>query len=205
MDWEKIGKKLENFWFYYKWYVIGGVFLLLTLLIGIHSCNGRVRPDLYLLYVRDETPNAAQTAELETWFSALAEDIDEDGVKTAKALSISRSNMWNGDDSSAMVVQVNTGDAVLYMITETTYNTLHANGVLQDLSAFDSPHIDGDRYLLTASGVMETIPGFAEEQATFYLCMRKVKGTSAEGDAHYEAQQKQAKAVLEKIIQKEKK
>ncbi len=205
MNWEMIRKKIENFWFYYKWYVVGGIFLILTLLVGIRSCGNRVQPDLYLLYMRDETPNAAQTAELETWFAGLAEDRDGDGAKTAKVLSVSRSNMWNGDDSSAMVVQVNTGDAVLYMVTETTYNILHENEVLQDLSAFESPYVDGDRYRLSDSGVLAAVPGFAEEEATFYLCMRKVDGTAAEGDAHYEAQQKQGRAVLQKIIEKEKK
>ena len=205
MDWVTVSKKLENFWYYYKWYVIGGVFLLLTLLVGIRSCGQSARMDLYLLYVRDETPNAAQTAELEAWIAALAEDLDQDGAKTAKVLPVARTNMWNGDDASAMVVQVNTGEAVLYILSETAYNTLHTNEVLQDLSAYESPYIEGDCYKLTESGVLQSIPGFAEEEATFYLCIRKVDGTAAEGDAHYEAQQKQAKAVLEKIIQKEKK
>lgn len=205
MDRSTVSKKLENFWYYYKWYVVGGVFLLLTLLIGIRSCNQRVQTDLYLLYVCDETPNAAQTAELEEWFAALAEDRDADGAKTAKVLPIARTNMWNGDDASAMVVQVNTGEAVLYLLSETAYDTMHTNEVLQDLSAYESPYVNGDRYDLTASGILQSIPGFAEEEATFYLCIRKVAGTSAEGDAHYEAQQAQAKAVLEQIIQKEKK
>ena len=93
MDWEVIGKKLDNFWFYYKWYVIGGIFLLFTLAVGIHNCNKRVDPDLYVLYVCDETPNAAQTAELESWYGTMASDVDEDGEKTAKILPIARSNM----------------------------------------------------------------------------------------------------------------
>lgn len=205
MDWEVIGKKLENFWFYYKWYVIGGIFLVLTLLVGIHSCNKRVDPDLYVLYVCDETPNAAKTAELEAWYAAMTSDRDEDGEKTAKVLPIARSNMWNGDDAAAMVVQVNSGDAVLYMVSETTYNTLHTNEVLQDLSSFESPYIEGDRYKLTESGVLQEIPGFIEDDATFYLCLRKVDGTAAEGDVHYEGQQKLAKSVLQSIINKEKK
>jgi hypothetical protein len=205
MDWETIGKKAENFWYYYKWYVLGGVFLVLTLLIGIHSCKAKPNPDLHLLYIRDETPNAAQTAELEEWMSSMVDDINEDGEKTARILAFSRSNMWNGDDSAALVVQVNSGDAVLYMMSEIAYNTLHENGVLQDLSAFDSPYIQGDRYLLSDAGVLQEMPGFIEEDAKFYLCMRKVEGTSAEGDAHYEAQQALAKTVIQRMIKKEKK
>ena len=117
MDQVALRKKLENFWYYYKWHTLGGLFLIATALVAIHSCRMRVNPDLYLLYMRDETPIASQTAELETWLGAMVEDINEDGEKTVRVMSYSRSNMWNGDDSAAMVVQVNAGDAVLYLVS----------------------------------------------------------------------------------------
>ncbi len=205
MDQVALRKKLENFWYYYKWHTLGGLFLLVTALVAVHSCRMRVNPDLYLLYMRDETPIASQTAELEAWLGAMVEDINEDGEKTARVMSYSRSNMWNGDDSAAMVVQVNAGDAVLYLVSETTYNTLHQNGVLQDLSAMgDSPYLEGDRYKITDSGVLKELKNFEGDIDHLYLCMRKVAGTSFEKDSRYLAQEKQAQKVLKTIISKEK-
>ncbi len=205
MDQVALRKKLENFWYYYKWHTLGGLFLLVTALVAVHSCRMRVNPDLYLLYMRDETPIASQTAELEGWLSAMVEDINEDGEKTARVMSYSRSNMWNGDDSAAMVVQVNAGDAVLYLVSETTYNTLHQNGVLQDLSAMgDSPYLEGDRYKITDSGVLKELEYFESDTDRLYLCMRKVAGTSFEKEPRYLAQQEQGQRVLKQIINKEK-
>ena len=51
-------EKLDNFWYYYKWYVVGGAVLLITLLLGVHSCTQKVDPDLYVLFAVDTSPNA---------------------------------------------------------------------------------------------------------------------------------------------------
>lgn len=206
MDWLELRKKAENFWYYYKWYVVGGIFLLLTVLVGITTCKPVKNIDFYLLYLRDDTPNAAQVAEMEEWLSPMVPDLNQDGVKAAKIMGVSRSNMWSGDDSAAMVVQINSGDAVLYMVSDVAYETLHANNVLQDLSSLsESEFLEGDRYRVSESGILAELEGFEQEEAKFNLCIRRIKGTSFEGDPKYEAQEKAAFDVLKKIIEKEKK
>ena len=206
MDWLELRKKAENFWYYYKWYVVGGIFLLFTILAGITTCKPVKNMDFYMLYLRDDTPNAAQVAQMEEWLSPMVPDLNNDGVKAAKIMGISRSNMWNGDDSAAMVVQINSGDAVFYMVSDTAYETLHANDVLQDLSSVgESEFLEGDRYRISASGILGELEGFDGEEGTFNLCIRRVKGTSFEGDPENEAQEKAAFDVLKKIIEKEKK
>ncbi len=206
MDWLELRKKAENFWYYYKWYVVGGIFLLCTILAGITTCKPVKKIDLYMLYLRDDTPNAAQVAQMEEWLSPMVPDLNDDGVKAAKIMPVSRSNMWNGDDSAAMVVQINSGDAVLYMVSNGAYETLHANGVLQDLSSLgESEFLEGDRYRISASGILAELEGFEGEEGTFNLCIRRIKGTSFEGKPQYEAQEKAAIEVLKKIMEKEKK
>ena len=206
MDWLEFRKKADNFWYYYKWYVVGGVFLLFTILAGITTCKPAKNADLHLLYLRDETPNAMQVAEMEEWFTAMTPDTNQDGEKVANITAVSRSNMWSGDDSAAMVVQVNSGDAVLYMVSDAAYETLRANNVLQDISAVgESAFLEGDRYRISASGVLDELEGFEIEEGTFNLCLRRIKGTSFEGKAQYEMQEKAAIAVLKEIIKKEKK
>ena len=206
MDWLEVRKKAENFWYYYKWYVVGGIFLLFTILAGITTCKPVKNVDFYMLYLRDDTPNAAQVAEMEEWLSSMAPDLNEDGAKVAKVMGISRSNMWSGDDSAAMVVQINSGDAILYMVSDAAYETLHTNGVLQDLSSLgESEFLDEDRYRISASGILDEMEGFETEEAEFNLCVRRIKGTSFEGKPQYVAQEKAAFDVLKKMMDKEKK
>ena len=205
MDWLEIRKKAENFWYYYKWYVIGGIFLLGTVLAGITTCKPVKNIDLHMLYLRDDTPNAAQVAEMEEWLSPMSPDLNKDGVKAVKIMGVSRSNMWSGDDSAAMVVQINSGDAILYLVSDTAYETLHANGVLQDLSSVgESEFLEEDRYRISDAGILNEMEGFAAEEGRFNLCIRRVKGTSFEGKPQYTEQEKAAFEVLKKIIEKEK-
>jgi hypothetical protein len=199
---EQLRAKLENFWYYYKWYVLGGVLLLLTLIVGVRSCSLKTKPDLYVLFAVDKSPNALLVAETEQWLGSMVEDTNGDGEATAKLLSVSTVDQWNGYNSAAMMVQVNSGQAVLYILTDKTYATLHENGVLQQLSG-ESPYLEGDRYCLTASGVLEEVPAFTKEEQNYYLCIRKVDGTTVGKKTEYKTQERLAKGVLQQLIEKE--
>lgn len=213
MDWLKIRSKFENFWYYYKWHTIGAIFILLTILVGTYSCSQKEDPDFQLLYVRDDTPLAEQADALQVWLNGMIEDTNGDGETVAKVISVARSNMWNGDDSQAMVVNVATGDALLYLVSEQTYNLLHEQEtpVLQDLSFLgESPYLEGDRYNLRASGVLdemnyEEIYPFKmeKEKEPLYLCLRCVKGTALEGSEKHLKQEELSIELLKKIISAE--
>ena len=36
----------ENYWYYYKWHTIAGIFVLVVLIITITECAKTVKPDL---------------------------------------------------------------------------------------------------------------------------------------------------------------
>lgn len=202
MNKEQLRAKIENLWYYYKWYILGGVFLLLTLIVGIGSCRLRTNPDLYVLFAVDKSPNSLLVAEIEQWLGDMTQDENGDGETTAKLLATAITDQWNGYNSAAMMVQVNSSQAVLYILTDETYNVMHENGVLQELSG-ESPYLEGDRYCLTASGVLSEVPAFASEKQNYYLCIRKVAGTAVEGKEECETQERLAKAILQRLIEKE--
>lgn len=204
MDKQKVQEKLENFWYYYKWYVIGGLVLVIMLIVGIRSCTLKTNPDLYVLFAVDRSPNSLLVRETEDWLGSLTEDVNGDGEATAQLLTTTTTDQWNGYNSAAMLVQVNSGKAILYILTDDTYATLHENGVLQDLTAMvgESPYLEGDRYCITASGNLDHLGGFAEEQP-YYLCVRKVEGTTFEGEERYETQLRLAENVLKYMVENE--
>lgn len=203
MDKKDLRIKFENFWYYYKWYVVGGVLLVLCLLVGIRSCNRRINPDLQVLFAADKSANSQLVAEMETWLSGMTEDVNGDGETIARVLTTVTLDQWSGNNTAALVVQATTGDAILYILTDETYAVLHENGLLQPLTG-ESPYLDGDRYLLRESGALKSVPAFeGEEIKDYYLCIRKVEGSNLEGSARHIQQEKLAKSVLKQLIEKE--
>ena len=196
-------EKLENFWYYYKWYVIGGALVLMALIVGIHSCSVKPNPDHYVLYAVDHSPNALLVEETEEWLGTLTRDVNGDGKTSARLMATTTTDQWNGYNTAAMLVQANSGKAVLYIMTEATYKIMSENGMLQPLEG-ESPYLQGDRYDLMASGVLEAVPGFAEETQNYYLGIRKVEGTTFEGKEHYIQQEELAKEMLASLIKLEK-
>lgn len=200
---EQVRSKFENFWYYYKWYVVCGAVLLMSLIVGIHSCTQRVDPDLHVLFAVDRSPNSYLIAETESWLGGMTEDINGDGETTAQIVSTATTDQWNGNNTAAMVVQANAGDAILYILTDSTYAIMHENGVLQELSG-DSPYIDGDRYLLSKSGALDTVEAYSAEEQDYYLCIRKIAGTAYEEDQDHLTQERLAKELLKQLIALEK-
>ncbi len=199
MDKEKLQTKFANFWYYYKWYVVCGAVLLASLIVGVHSCANRINPDLHVLFAVERSANSYLIKETEEWLGSLTEDVNGDGETTARVIATATMDQWKGSNTAAMVVQANAGDAILYILTDGTYAILHENGVLQSLSG-ESPYLEGDRYNLTASGALKEMPTYEGEEENYYLCIRKVEGTTYAEDEAYLTQERLAKELLKKLI-----
>ncbi len=207
MNQQDFYKKLENFWYYYKWYVIGGLFLLCAIGIAIGSCAAKEKVDFYALCAGERMPTALQSQQLEEWLSEKVSEpnIAKEEQKQVSLITVETTDQWNGTGSSAMLVQVNSGKMVLYILSKSTYKILHENEVLQDLSfAGESPYLEKDRYLLSASGALDQLDSFEGNAEEYYLCLRKVEGTSFEKSASNKMQEKMAKDLIKRLIAEEK-
>ncbi len=197
-------KKIENLWFYHKWKFIAGVFVLAILFVGMRSCLQKPNPDLYVLFAHDKSVNALQTRELDEWFETQLKKVDETADEVT-VISTANTDQWTGYNSAAMLTQINNGEGILYLLTDDTYQLLHDNGILQDLTPYigESDYLDGDRYHISASEIMDT-PGFRQDENQYYLCLRKMEGTAFEGVEKYEAQFSLAKKLLKNLKNMEK-
>ncbi len=193
----KVTGKIVNIWFYYKWHLLGALLLLAALLVGIRSCFQRAEPDMFVLYAHDKSVNAHQTRALEEWFEEQVIAVDPQASGEVTVISTTNTDQWTGYSSTAMVTQVTSGEGVLYVITEDIYQLLHENGVLQDLTPYigESKYLDGDRYYISASGIMDK-ELLKQQDADYYLCLRKVEGTTFEGVDRYEKQLELAKKIM---------
>ena len=77
-------KKLDNFWYHYKWTVIIIAFILATVLVcSLQFCT-RTEPDVYILYAGPHKFGQTDSMNFESAFSNIAEDRTNDGRATAE-------------------------------------------------------------------------------------------------------------------------
>lgn len=74
-------KKLENFWYHYKWHTILSVFALVVALVCILQMCGRDRVDLQLLYGGSMALEGEQIQKMESTMCGLIDDYDQNGER----------------------------------------------------------------------------------------------------------------------------
>ncbi len=202
MDKQKLLSKLNNFWYYHKWHLLLVLFLVATFIVGVRSCQQRPNPDLYVLFTKKDNQIPFQATQLEEFFGAMVEDLNGDGKTTALVTQVAL-KAQDGTNSATMLVQVNSGHSVLYILTDETYRILHENNVLADLGGLgQSDYIDGDRYLLSASGILDDMEYFKNDDTIYYLGIRKVDGTTLEDSEEHRAQLRLAESVMKQLIKR---
>lgn len=77
-------EKWKNWWYYHKWHVAIGVFLLLSLCGILRNALCQTRPDYQIAYVGASTLPDDTAAAVEARFASLGEDLNGDGSVTVQ-------------------------------------------------------------------------------------------------------------------------
>lgn len=95
-------EKAANWWYYNKWYVIGGVILLAIVAnIGYYMLGfGQVKADYYIAYVGTEYLPQQTVSALESTFADLAADSNGDGKVVVRLTQYVELGGGNTDDMS---------------------------------------------------------------------------------------------------------
>lgn len=154
----KIKSLFNNYWYYYKWYVIGGLFLLFALTIVITQSVTREKYDASVIWAMHGYVDTPYVDEMAKELEKYCEDLDGNGevnVRVILTTFTSEGGMPNSDVEFSMqqklVTQLSAGDVYIVIADETTYE-----GYLARLNAFeniednypDNPKIDGYKYYL---------------------------------------------------------
>lgn len=81
MNKQELSKKIDNFWFYYKWHVIVGIFVVIIASVTIYDAVTKIHPDLIIDCVTDSNISHSHTPfitdDLEA--SGFVKDNNDDG------------------------------------------------------------------------------------------------------------------------------
>lgn len=199
---EKFKKWLENTWYYYKWWIIVGAMVLITLIISVQDFVGEPPADITIIMATQQS--YYKNGSVEAFSEALenyCDDIDKNGKVHVKIREI---NIKPAETTlqqlnslqSKFLAEINLADNVIYIFDEPIYNNiLKTNNVLDDLNSIDSTVTpETDKILLKDTGVLKhlnlsekikeyTSSECEEERKKYdnlYIGVRQFKGTQVE-------------------------
>ena len=78
-----ISKKLENYWYHYKWHTLAALFVLIVTVVIIVQCSSRQSYDVYILYAGDKAISTSKSnperQKFLNSFGGVTSDFDKDG------------------------------------------------------------------------------------------------------------------------------
>ncbi len=194
-------KKLENIWFYYKYYIIAGIVAILMFSIAFSSCANRTPHDINVLYLTHGYVDTSGA--LEMTLSEYASDTDGDGKKSAQVITISYGTTVKEAQSAgaARAANLAAGKNVLLMVDEQNYNELKSAGFLQPLTSLgSSKYLESDRFDISSAGILNGIDGFQNDSSKYYLCVRTYDEHRASKHKDYKEQYSAAQEFMKNVI-----
>lgn len=111
----------ENIWYYYKWHIIVGALLLLTLGVTVTQCAKKDDPDISILYVGDMDIGKTARQELKKQFGDFYVDANGDGKKNIAVTFMGENDK---DTKERLQIEVVAGDHSIYVLNEEMFNWL---------------------------------------------------------------------------------
>lgn len=76
---EESKKKWDNFWYYYKYHVLAGIFVLVCIIVFAKDMLSKIEYDYCVSLVGDYAVPEEDKTDLQNWFEEHAEDLNGDG------------------------------------------------------------------------------------------------------------------------------
>lgn len=193
-------KKLENFWYYYKYYVLIGVVFLIGFLIAVKSCANKPDYDISALYITHSYVDI--DGKMEPLMSKYAKDVNGDGKTNLQIIPISYGTSHKEAQSAGATraAQLATGEFVLLVLDEQNYTELKEHGFLMDISHLgESSKLNGDYFDVTE--FLYNIEGFKRTEEKFYLCIRSYDKAKAKEQKNYDKRYEIAYDYIKKLCE----
>lgn len=126
---EEAKKKWKNFWYYYKYHVLAGVFVLVCIIIFAKDMMAKIDYDYCVSIVGNHAVPEEDKAALQKWFEERAEDLNEDGEVHVQVADY----FLPGEDAAGfdpqmyaasqtkLTVDLKEGTSMLYFLSEDNY------------------------------------------------------------------------------------
>ena len=125
----KFFKWLDNLWYHYKWHILIGLFVLVTVAVCVAQCAGREKYDALFVYAGDHIFSGEERDALSNSLgSALAQDYDKDGKKTVQLVTFTifsegAQPIGSADAERDLSNYLNTGECSVWLVSPYVYES----------------------------------------------------------------------------------
>ncbi len=151
------GERMQNFWFYNKFFVLAAIFLAVVLAIGIKQCAGREKFDTEVVLYTYHTYTPDQINAIEEELEKYGEDINGDGEVNYQIIDCAYDKTTIFDQRNAkggkLTANITSNDkAIMYITDAETFAQLQERYASEDIEFFVDiglPNDDGRSLILS--------------------------------------------------------
>lgn len=193
-------KKIENYWYHYKWHTIIGLFFIITILVCTVQCASKEKPDIQVVLYSDDALADMTTSAIEDEIEKYMTDINDDGEIICQIINLSANyeatNNTGISNSQRLMSQVAEGSVFFYITDQSGYDYFADEG----LDFFDTKDyfnsFDGHGLKISDTAMQENLKDYLLPD-DLSLCIRKIHDTN---DTKKNAKTKsQVETIIENI------
>lgn len=193
-----VKSKLENFWYYYKVHTMVALAMVVIIAIGVSQCASVEKYDYSVVLYMSKSISEDVTDVIADQLAAYGTDQNGDGKVTVEIINCSY-----GDDDTARMNQIGKlqarltmAQSILFIVDDDCYTTLNDQGLFADAGL---PDKDGTALDLSNTALNAAVTeDFGSSMPThYYICKRKIAGTSLEADADAQQYEAASAALLQ--------
>lgn len=199
-------KKLENFWYHYKWIVIIAVFFVLVFGFITYDTVTRDKPDMTILYLCDNG-GTLRNLEIQQWFEKFTDDFNGDGEIHVSVIDIPLnpdSTDYNTQTvtQSKLMTQWQSGSGVMVIADTRSETEVQYDKTLTDMTALfpDSEVAITKGYPLT-SEKLKTDWNWELMPEDMYIGMRTPVKTMVDDEETMQKNFDKSLIVLQRIVE----
>ncbi len=128
----KVSSFFSNLWYYHKWHILFGAFILLVVAVTVAQCAGNTDPDVGIVYVGDFDIGNSNREAVQKDFADLYRDVNGDGEK-----NIDIAFMSQNDEKTRgrLQTEVVAGEHYIFFVDGDSFDWLLSHKVLAPLKA----------------------------------------------------------------------
>ena len=134
-----------NYWFYYKWHTIAGIFVVILAIGTIVDVVTRVKPDIDILFASQYAYSDENIENMKAEISNIIDDINNDGAKTVQLATLYTSIEPKDEMQVAALQKLDlefaAGDSFIFIMDKPLFERSDGNDLFVELK-------DGKNYIL---------------------------------------------------------